>query len=98
LSARSLLSFSDSARRFITLVDELYEHQVKLVITAFASAEDLFPRMDKNSKRVDSVLAQPGEEEMFAFSRTLSRLHEMQSTEYLQAKHKPNPHDAITSS
>ncbi|MBY4678257.1 cell division protein ZapE [Marinobacterium arenosum] len=59
----------DPARRFISLVDELYDRQVKLYIEAAAPAAQLYP--------ADGALA-------FQYQRTLSRLIEMGSLEYQQ--------------
>ncbi|MBB2167053.1 cell division protein ZapE [Gluconacetobacter aggeris] len=61
----------DVARRFIVLVDTLYEQKVKL----FASAED----------QPDAIY-QKGEGAQ-AFERTASRLEEMQSAAYLDLPH-----------
>jgi cell division protein ZapE len=63
----------DAARRFIALVDELYDRRVKLVLTAAAPLAQLYQ----------------GERLQFEFERTLSRLSEMQSTEYLSQPHRP---------
>ena len=63
----------NEARRFITLVDELYDRGVKLVIAADVPAEQLYR----------------GERLLFEFARTLSRLQEMRSLEYLQQPHRP---------
>ncbi len=63
----------DEARRFITLVDEFYDHGVKLILSAAAPLEDLY---------TGTALA-------FAFERTRSRLLEMQSHEYLAREHRP---------
>ncbi len=61
----------NQVRRFITLVDTLYENRVKVVFTAQAFAHELF------------VGDGGPEDEIFAFDRTVSRLTEMQSLEYL---------------
>ncbi|AZV39257.1 cell division protein ZapE [Komagataeibacter xylinus] len=61
----------DEARRFIVLIDTLYEQNVKL----FASAED----------RPDAIYAKG--QGATAFERTASRLEEMQSAAYMQLPH-----------
>lgn len=53
--------------------------QVKLICSAEASPENLF---------VLSANSTSGEEVKFMFSRAVSRLSEMQSTEYLQMAHQ----------
>ncbi len=62
----------DQARRFINLVDVLYDHSVKLIVSADAQATQLY-----EGSRVE-----------FEFQRTISRLQEMQSHDYLALKHK----------
>ncbi len=61
----------DEARRFITLVDALYEHRVKLVASADAAPDELYQRGEGAQ----------------AFERTASRLMEMQSQDWLGMQH-----------
>ncbi len=61
----------NEAARFVTLIDALYENKVKLLVTAAAEPEELYPSGDGR----------------FEFERTISRLKEMQSAEYLAAGH-----------
>jgi len=63
----------DQARRFIYLVDEMYDRSVKLILSAAAPLSDLYTG---NAMRIE-------------FQRTASRLLEMQSYEYLSRPHKP---------
>ncbi|MFT6406681.1 MAG: cell division protein ZapE [Arenicella sp.] len=62
----------DQARRFINLVDVFYDHNVKLIISANAAATELYV----------------GTRVGFEFQRTISRLQEMQSHDYLALSHK----------
>jgi len=64
---------ADKLRRFIWLVDEFYDRRVKLIVTAQAHPEALYP------------CAESGGE----FSRTVSRLTEMQTRDYLSQPHLP---------
>jgi cell division protein ZapE len=61
----------NEAARFKVLIDTLYEHKVKLLATAAAEAADLYPAGDG----------------AFEFERTVSRLMEMQSADYLAEGH-----------
>ncbi len=63
----------DALRRFISLVDEFYDRNVKLILSAAAPLEKLFE----------------GGSLHFEFERTQSRLLEMQSRDYLAQPHKP---------
>jgi cell division protein ZapE len=62
---------NDPARRFIALVDEFYDRNVKLVLSAAAPAATLYR----------------GERLAFEFERTRSRLAEMQTHDYLARPH-----------
>ena len=61
----------NEAARFVTLIDALYEHRVKLLASADAEPADLYPAGDGK----------------FEFARTVSRLEEMQSAAYLAEGH-----------
>jgi cell division protein ZapE len=61
----------NEARRFVLLIDTLYDEGVKLICSAAAPPEELYAAGDG----VD------------AFRRTVSRLHEMQSEDYLKRGH-----------
>ena len=62
----------DAARRFVNLIDELYDRQVNLVCTA----QDAPPMLYSGTRLAG------------AFERTASRLIEMQSAEYLGTAHR----------
>jgi cell division protein ZapE len=61
----------NEAARFVTLIDALYEHRVKLFATAAAEPEALYQAGDG----------------AFEFERTVSRLNEMQSDAYMALGH-----------
>ena len=61
----------NEAARFVSLIDALYEHRVKLLAAADAQPDDLYPAGDGR----------------FEFQRTVSRLEEMRSEGYLAQGH-----------
>jgi len=63
----------NEAARFVTLIDALYEHRVKFLAGADAIPDKLYPHGDGR----------------FEFDRTVSRLLEMQSEDYLAEGHGP---------
>ena len=74
---------SNVIRRFTLLVDVLYDHRVKLIMSAAASLAAI-STVDDGVKDSDTrrVLTE--------FSRTTSRLTEMQSAEYMSEAHLPS--------
>ncbi|MCZ2723051.1 cell division protein ZapE [Marinomonas sp. 15G1-11] len=66
-------SKDDIARRFISLVDEFYDRHVKLIISAEVPIHEIYT----------------GTQLAFEYDRTVSRLLEMQSEEYLSLEHRP---------
>ena len=62
---------NDRAKRFMTLVDEFYDRNVKLIVTAAADPEHLY---------IGKRLTRP-------FQRTISRLNEMRTHDYLAKQH-----------
>ena len=63
---------ADAARRFTWLVDVFYDERVKLVVGADAQPDQLFTESEHSAE----------------FQRTVSRLHEMQSAQYLQTERR----------
>ncbi len=61
----------NEAKRFVTLIDALYEHKTKLICTAAVLPDKIYPKGDV----------------AFEFERTVSRLNEMQSEAYFGAEH-----------
>lgn len=62
----------DLARRFISMVDEFYDHRIKLVLSVDVALSDLYTQGRLS----------------FEFERTRSRLQEMQSHDYLATAHR----------
>jgi cell division protein ZapE len=63
----------DAARRFINLIDVMYDHNVKLIMSAECEIEGIYT----------------GTRVAFEFQRTISRVKEMQSYDYFALSHKP---------
>jgi cell division protein ZapE len=74
----------NEAKRFIILIDTLYEHHVKLIASAQAEPHQLYEAREGY--------------EAFAFDRTVSRLIEMRSQSYLAMPHGRGEMTAKTSS
>ncbi|MEA1650125.1 cell division protein ZapE [Nitrospirillum sp. BR 11164] len=64
-------SLRNEAKRLMTFIDALYEHKVHLIMAAEAAPGQLYPEG----------------QHAFEFQRTVSRLMEMQSEDYLAAGH-----------
>ena len=64
---------ADATRRFINLIDEFYDRNVKMLISAAGPIDGLYT----------------GNRLAFEFKRTASRLFEMQSNDYLAKPHLP---------
>lgn len=69
----------DIARRFITLIDMLYEHKCKLVISSAVEPEWIYGAGQLVTE----------------FGRTVSRLHEMQSEDWWAEPHRPDLPEAM---
>jgi cell division protein ZapE len=63
---------SDAARRFTWLVDVFYDDRVKLIVSAESPPDEIFTEGEHSAE----------------FQRTVSRLHEMQSAEYLKSERR----------
>lgn len=63
---------ASAARRFTWLVDVFYDHNVRLILSAETAPEALYPKGPFANE----------------FSRTVSRLHEMQTHAYLHSKQR----------
>ncbi|CAG8579024.1 4873_t:CDS:2 [Gigaspora rosea] len=94
---RMSLKLKNEARRFITLIDAMYDTKTILVCSAevpikelFTTEENLNPThhellddLNLNAKEHKSSPIFTGEEEIFAFERAVSRLMEMQGQEWI---------------
>lgn len=65
-------NLNDKAKRFINMIDEFYDRNVNLLASADGQPEELYS----------------GRQLKFEFKRTVSRLLEMRSHEYMQQEHK----------
>jgi len=71
------LERADEARRFTLLVDVLYDQRVNLILSAETAPDLLLTRDGSvNDAQLKAM--------MFQFDRTLSRIAEMQTREYLE--------------
>ena len=78
---RMTVDRADLMRRFITFVDVLYEHKVKLLATAATTPAEL---LDRSGGGAGSQ-----RDEEFAWDRAASRLAEMSTAEYVEAPWRP---------
>lgn len=67
----------NEAKRFITLIDTFYESHIKFFASAEAEPDKLFE-------------GEESDRETFEFERTVSRLNEMRSDDYMALPHGPN--------
>jgi len=67
------IHYRNEMRRFILLIDELYNKRVKLICTAEVGISQLYSGEEAQF------------DEVFAFERTISRLTEMQTKDYINA-------------
>ena len=72
ISNLNVIEEEDTARRFIAFIDECYDRNVKVIFLSNPLPHEIY-----TGKRLADK-----------FQRTLSRLTEMQSNDYLQGRHK----------
>ena len=65
----------NEAKRFVNLIDSLYNNKVKLIASAATEPDGIYPAGDGT----------------FEFARTVSRLFEMQSADYMALAHGADP-------
>lgn len=99
------LKLRSQTRRFITLIDTLYDNNIRIVITADVPLDRLFVKEKKSDDGIsdehrmlmddlkiskDDAAASvfTGEDEIFSFDRTISRISQMQTKEYWKAQEK----------
>ena len=75
-------SLRNPAKRFILLVDTLYDRHVRLIVSAAAPPDKLYAGRE-------------GTTEAFEFDRTVSRLIEMQSAEWMQSKQRSHGGEGV---
>lgn len=95
----------NQARRFITMIDTFYEKRTRVIFSSDVQCEQLFSlksnsvSSDDTRKLLDDLglketdgktSAFTGDEELFAFDRTLSRIHEMQGEQYWNLPRTPS--------
>lgn len=97
------LKMKSAVRRFITLIDLMYDNRVRVIFTAKVPVERLFVfegedhSMDDSRVLLDdlgikasegkSLSFITGEDEIFATDRTISRIIEMQTNQYWESIH-----------
>lgn len=100
------LKMKSEMRRFITLIDMMYDNRVRVVFSAHVPVEQLFDFREDRSQSPDyhgdesrvllddlglkasdgkSLSFITGEDEIFATDRTISRITEMQSSQYWES-------------
>lgn len=99
------LSALNQLRRFITMIDTFYDQKVIVVISAETEMDDIFDSQGiENEEDVNKIVLQDADiigddklnptfsniDEVFAFARTKSRLHEMNRADYLLHARKAN--------
>ena len=72
ISNLNIIEEEDTARRFIAFIDECYDRNVKVIFLSNPLPNEIYT----GTRLADK------------FQRTLSRLTEMQSNDYLQGRHK----------